>query len=154
MNSRRKKNRKEIPKEIIELKKFLHAYEKLCICSNSQVNPWIKENAKRCIEKHEALTKIILDFSHLSDTPPVLFATIITSLRQTRYKYIKHIYVWNYPMSYENVAMLANYIENPAYKTYTLHLMDCLLTSHFLERVTRVIPSCKFLSDICLDYNE
>lgn len=58
MNSRRKKNRKEIPKEIIELKKFLHAYEKLCICSNSQVNPWIKENAKRCIEKHEALTKV------------------------------------------------------------------------------------------------
>lgn len=153
-SQKNKSTKKPIPKEVTELEAFLHAYEKLCTNTKTQVNPWIKDNAKLYIDRCEILTKIILDFSNVKSSPPVLFTVIIAALRQTRYKYIKHIYVWNYPMSYENIVVLANYMENPSYNTHTLHLMDCMLTPFYIERLSREIPSNKCLSEICLDYND
>lgn len=35
---------------------------------------------------------------------PVLFEPLIMTLRQERYTYIRDLYVWDYPISYENIA--------------------------------------------------
>lgn len=41
---------------------------------------------------------------------PVLIEPLLAALRQERYTYIKDLYVWKYPMSYENTATLVCYV--------------------------------------------
>ena len=42
---------------------------------------------------------------------PVLIEPLLACLRQERYIYIKDLYIWQYPMIYENAATLVRTCE-------------------------------------------
>ena len=54
---------------------------------------------------------------------PILIESFLAAVRQERYTFIKDLYIWKYPMSYENTATLVNYM-------YTIYTLQQLLYSH------------------------
>ena len=62
---------------------------------------------------------------------PVLIEPLLACLRQERYTYIKDLYIWQYPMNYENAATLVSMC------------MYCLIEPSFTSYVKRDIPISK-----------
>ena len=55
---------------------------------------------------------------------PVLFDPLLISLRQERYTHVQDIHVWDYPMSYENIATLVSIFHLLYQLSYLLYQMN------------------------------
>nr|KAG5698008.1 hypothetical protein BaRGS_005826 [Batillaria attramentaria] len=85
---------------------------------------------------------------------PALFEPFLMSLRQERYVHIKDLYVWDYPISYENMANFGLFLEKPYYKLRLIEFMDCLIEPLSVKRFAAAFCFCDQLTTLNLDYNE
>ncbi|XP_059164171.1 uncharacterized protein LOC131947100 [Physella acuta] len=139
-----------------ETRRLLKAYEKNCVMTNSQMCPGIRKLLRAAAEENKLVTKFILETVPLvkDGDLPVLFEPLIASLRQERYKHIQDIHIWDYPMSYENIASLAGFLEKSFHPMRLIELLDCLIDVETVSRLSRSFKFCEFLTTIVLDYNE
>ena len=68
---------------------------------------------------------------------PVLIEPLLACLRQERYTYIKDLYIWQYPMNYENAATLVS--------TWAL-LRENLSSGFLTKRVSNQSPQLQRLA--------
>ncbi|XP_025115558.1 uncharacterized protein LOC112576910 isoform X2 [Pomacea canaliculata] len=138
------------------VKKLLKTYEKNCSLSSSQVSPHVRKALKSAITDEKVVTKFIFESMMVENEGdlPVLFEPLIMTLRQERYTYIRDLYVWDYPISYENIANFSLFLERPYYKLRLLELMDCLIEPLSISRFSRVFCLQDQLTTLNLDYNE
>ncbi|ESO98833.1 hypothetical protein LOTGIDRAFT_231199 [Lottia gigantea] len=118
--------------------------------------PGIKHILKTCSEELKLVVKFIFEpiTPERDGEVQVLLEPLLTAIRTERYVYVKDIYIWNYPMSYENVASLCLLIGKPVYLIRQIEMMDCLLETYSIKRFSSVLSSCAYLTIMNLDYNE
>ncbi|XP_048247427.1 uncharacterized protein LOC124119712 [Haliotis rufescens] len=140
----------------VVMKKLLKCYERNCALTDSQMCPGVKAAIKAAMEGEKLLTRFILESvpQEQEGDLPVLLEPFLASIRQERYILIKDLHIWDYPMSYENVATLSLLMEKPAYLVRQLEMMDCLLEANSINRFSRIFRACDTLTILNLDYNE
>ncbi|XP_060606379.1 uncharacterized protein LOC132758701 isoform X2 [Ruditapes philippinarum] len=138
------------------IKRLLKCYERNCANTDSRMCPRIAAGLRGCMENNAILAQFILESVEIDKEGalPVLIEPFLAALRQERYTFIRDLYVWKYPMSYENTATLALLLEKPFYPIKYLEVMDCLLDAHRVERLSRSFQIAENLTKISLDYNE
>ncbi|BFZ06078.1 hypothetical protein BsWGS_09117 [Bradybaena similaris] len=139
-----------------ETNKLLRTYEKTCAQTNSRMCPGIRKLLKMAAEEDRLITKFIFESAPVEKEGqlPVLLEPFIMSLREVRYRHIQNIHIWDYPMTYENTATLALFLEKSFYPIRMLELLDCLMDAEAVSRLVRPLNNCDFLSTLILDYNE
>ncbi|CAL1546905.1 unnamed protein product [Lymnaea stagnalis] len=139
-----------------DTKKLFKAYDRNCALMNSQMSPGLKKLLRAAAEENRIVTKLILESVPVEKEGdlPVLFEPLMASLRQERYKHVKDIHVWDYPLSYEDVASLALFLEKSVYPVRLLELLDCLLDAQTIPRLAKTFYGCERLTTLVLDYNE
>ncbi|XP_045200585.2 uncharacterized protein LOC123554471 isoform X1 [Mercenaria mercenaria] len=138
------------------MQRLLKCYERNCHNTDSRMCPRIAAALRGCMENNAILAQFILESVEMEKEGalPVLIEPFLAALRQERYTFIRDLYIWKYPMSYENTATLALLLEKPFYPIRMLEVMDCLLDSHRVERLSRSFKVAEVLTKISLDYNE
>jgi len=70
--------------------------------------PYIKSALKQAIEDEKFLTKMIAEPVPVnsSDDPTVKLEPLLNAMRRERYNYIKGLYVWELPMTNEEITAL------------------------------------------------
>ncbi|KAK6184718.1 hypothetical protein SNE40_007130 [Patella caerulea] len=152
----KKKGKKKDETAEYLVKSLMRSYEKFCAQTDSQMCPSIKQTMKTCLDDSKLIVKFVFDAPSTGDGGelPVLLDPLLAALRKERYIHFKDLYVWNYPMSYENVASLALLVIKPFYPVRQIEMMDCLLEAYSVKRFSSIFNSCDTLSVINLDYNE
>lgn len=154
------KGKKKAKKTIAGAEDIVHSllksYERNCGLTDSQISPRIKSALRACKENETVLSTFILEPVPLEKEGdlPVLLEPLIAAFRQERYIHIQDLYVWNYPMTYENMATVALLLEKGCYPLRYLEFLDCLLEGYSLQRLTRSFNICSTLTSVTLDYNE
>ncbi|XP_062570893.1 uncharacterized protein LOC134232913 isoform X2 [Saccostrea cucullata] len=135
---------------------FLKCYERNCGLTESQISPRIKSALKACKENETVLSTFILEPVPVEKEGdlPVLLEPLIAAFRQERYVHIQDMYLWNYPMTYENMATVALLLEKGCYPLRYIEFLDCLLEGYSLQRLSRSFNICSTLTSVTLDYNE
>ncbi|KAF6023183.1 hypothetical protein EB796_018516 [Bugula neritina] len=90
--------------------RFLKAYELLCQQEGCLPMPYIKSALKQAIEDEKFLTKMIVEPVPVnsSDDPTVKLEPLLNAMRRERYNYIKGLYVWELPMTNEEITALVS----------------------------------------------
>ncbi|XP_061194083.1 uncharacterized protein LOC133202305 isoform X2 [Saccostrea echinata] len=135
---------------------FLKCYERNCGLTESQISPRIKSALRACKENETVLSTFILEPAPIEKEGdlPVLLEPLIAAFRQERYVHIQDLYLWNYPMTYENMATVALLLEKGCYPLRYVEFLDCLLEGYSLQRFSRSFNICSTLTSVTLDYNE
>lgn len=138
------------------IKGLLKCYERNCNLSESKMCPRIAAALRGCSENNAILSQFIFEPVEVEKEGDisVLIDPLLAALRQERYIYIQDLYIWKYPMSYENTATLALLLERAFYPVKLLELMDCFLDPSSVLRLSRSFNVTKFLTCLNLDYNE
>ncbi|KAL8600014.1 hypothetical protein ACOMHN_057783 [Nucella lapillus] len=138
------------------VKKLFKTYERNCNLSHSVMAPNIRKALKTAIEDEKVVSKFILEPIMLEKEGdlPVLFEPLLMSIRQERYLCIKDLFVWDYPLTFENMASFALFVDKPFYKLRQVEFMDCLLEPIAVQRLARSLKFCDQMTILNLDYNE
>jgi hypothetical protein len=67
---------------------------------------------------------------------PVLFEPFLTTVRQIRYTFIRDLYVWNYPLSYEDIC---NFVSENDVKFFGIRRWVDLFGSISLSRLVKML---------------
>ncbi|XP_048745831.1 uncharacterized protein LOC125658587 isoform X2 [Ostrea edulis] len=154
------KGKKKAKKTVAGAEDIVHSllkcYERNCGLTESQMSPRIKSALRDCKENEKVLSTFILEPVPVEKEGdlPVLLEPLIAAFRQERYVHIQDLYVWNYPMTYENMATVALLMEKACYPLKYMEFLDCLLEGYSLQRFTRSFNFCSTLTSVTLDYNE
>ena len=74
---------------------------------------------------------------------PVLLEPLLACLRQERYIYVKDLYIWQYPMTYENAATLVRAIESQRLSCRVNYISVCTGVPVYLAPWTGCPPGGK-----------
>ncbi|KAK0048886.1 hypothetical protein Bpfe_021652 [Biomphalaria pfeifferi] len=154
------KGKSKVKKDVLgtdgDSKKVLKTYERNCSMSNSQMYPGIKQLLKAAAEENKVITKFILESVQVvkENDLPVLLDPFLSALRQERYKHVKDLHIWDYLMSYEDMASLALILEKSIFPIRLLELLDCLIDCQTIPRLARSLIFCEQMTILVLDYNE
>ncbi|XP_067944278.1 ribonuclease inhibitor-like [Watersipora subatra] len=136
--------------------RFLKAYEQACAQASCILAPAVKMALKQAIEDEKFLTKIVLEpaIVNSADDPRVLLEPMLTAVRKERYNYIKALYIWEVPLTNEEITSLALLLEKSIYDIKTLEMIDNMIEVYGMRRLSQALPASPSILSLALDFNE
>jgi hypothetical protein len=154
----------ETPRQL--QRRLMKAYERNCATGDYTVLPSIRKTLRDGMQNDSLQARFFL---YMPEEPPpdpdvitivdetvvkVSLVAFIDALRQTRYIHIRLLYIWSLALTHDDIVSLALLFDKGSYPIKHLEMIDCLIATHSLQRLSISLNNCSTLTSLVLDYNE